>query len=258
MNLNEWFYRHWNKYKSKKRIQGRFKLNLSLKKDPEDNRDYRASITAPNSYYIITMKPFTKVKHQGMIGSCVSHAFCSAYEIMMRMRGFNDIELSELFHYYIGRALAGSLPKDSGMYLRDGAKAFQKIGVSLEGFWPYDYRKYNEGPIKTAYNCAGFYKIKEYFRLNGTQNIKDIVGKYCPVVFSIPIYQNFIDFKDTKTGLLPKPVGRRLGSHAMVIIGFNDELQAFEVLNSWGTKWGQKGYCYLPYDYPIQDAWSFK
>ena len=37
--------------------------------------------------------------------------------------------------------------------------------------------------------------------------------------------------------------------HAMVICGYNDKHGHFIVRNSWGTDFGDKGYCYLPYSY---------
>ncbi|CAF5109239.1 unnamed protein product, partial [Rotaria sp. Silwood1] len=39
--------------------------------------------------------------------------------------------------------------------------------------------------------------------------------------------------------------------HAMLAVGYNDDLKKFIVRNSWGEDWGAKGYCYIPYDYMI-------
>jgi C1A family cysteine protease len=35
----------------------------------------------------------------------------------------------------------------------------------------------------------------------------------------------------------------------MCIIGYNDDKKCFIVRNSWGKDWGDKGNCYMPYDY---------
>ena len=35
----------------------------------------------------------------------------------------------------------------------------------------------------------------------------------------------------------------------MLIVGYSDAKQVFIVRNSWGTHWGDNGYCYMPYDY---------
>ena len=50
----------------------------------------------------------------------------------------------------------------------------------------------------------------------------------------------------------------------MLIVGYDDEAQKFLVQNSWGTSWGDGGYCGLPYNMvsePFFEAWiarSFK
>ena len=40
----------------------------------------------------------------------------------------------------------------------------------------------------------------------------------------------------------------------MVICGYNDEARFFVVRNSWGRKFGDKGYCYIPYGYVENEA----
>ena len=41
-------------------------------------------------------------------------------------------------------------------------------------------------------------------------------------------------------------------AHAMVLCGFNEEQRVFKVRNSWGMDFGDRGYCYLSYDYIMQ------
>ncbi len=33
----------------------------------------------------------------------------------------------------------------------------------------------------------------------------------------------------------------------MVVIGYNDTKNAFKVMNSWGTKWGDNGFAWIDY-----------
>jgi hypothetical protein len=37
------------------------------------------------------------------------------------------------------------------------------------------------------------------------------------------------------------------GGHAMCVVGYDDVRGAFEVLNSWGRKWGNAGFIWIPY-----------
>ena len=39
------------------------------------------------------------------------------------------------------------------------------------------------------------------------------------------------------------------GWHAIVLTGFDDDMNAFKFKNSWGKKWGEEGYGWLPYEY---------
>ena len=38
------------------------------------------------------------------------------------------------------------------------------------------------------------------------------------------------------------------GGHAMVVIGYDDGLKAFEVMNSWGKGWANQGFVWIRYD----------
>ena len=76
------------------------------------------------------------------------------------------------------------------------------------------------------------------------------------------------------TGRIPFPGAgdRVIGGHAMLVVGYDDNLRitnttsgastigALIVRNSWGSAWGDHGYGYLPYDYVTQrlavDFWS--
>ena len=57
-----------------------------------------------------------------------------------------------------------------------------------------------------------------------------------------------------KTGIVPLPdttFEQLEGGHCISMVGFDDVLQCFYCANSWGVKWGQKGYFTLPYAYVL-------
>jgi C1A family cysteine protease len=78
-----------------------------------------------------------------------------------------------------------------------------------------------------------------------------------------------------KTGKIPFPVKgeKLLGGHAVMAVGYDDRMKiqnespggpettgAVLIRNSWGTKWGDRGYGWLPYEYVLRelalDWWS--
>jgi hypothetical protein len=49
----------------------------------------------------------------------------------------------------------------------------------------------------------------------------------------------------------------------MLAVGYSDAQRVFVVRNSWGQRWGDKGYCYIPYDYMTDpslcaDCWTIR
>jgi C1A family cysteine protease len=53
------------------------------------------------------------------------------------------------------------------------------------------------------------------------------------------------------------------GGHAVLAVGYDDAQRRFIVRNSWGRKWGMRGYFTLPYDYFTnhhlsQDFWTIR
>ena len=55
---------------------------------------------------------------------------------------------------------------------------------------------------------------------------------------------------------MPKPNDKKEGGHAIVAVGFDDEIDdgsggkgAFIIRNSWGEDWGMKGHFYMPYSF---------
>jgi C1A family cysteine protease len=70
-------------------------------------------------------------------------------------------------------------------------------------------------------------------------------------VFGFTVYESFESATVTRTGhaSLPGSDERAIGGHAVVGVGYNDAKQWFVVRNSWGNRWGLKGYFTLPYAY---------
>ncbi|MEJ0106451.1 MAG: C1 family peptidase [Bacteroidota bacterium] len=52
---------------------------------------------------------------------------------------------------------------------------------------------------------------------------------------------------EKSTYIWKKQTGKFKGGHAMVVIGYNDTKNAFKVMNSWGTKWGDNGFAWIDY-----------
>jgi len=224
--------------------------------DLPDARDFMYS--APEA--VLTKLPtkadlrpkMPKIYDQGELGSCTANAIGAAFEFEQIMQGFKDFMPSRLFIYYNERAMEGTIDTDSGAMIRDGIKSVAKVGVCTETTWPYDIPRFTEKPPKTAYAEAKKHQALIYRRVLGNlHQMQGCLASGLPFVFGFSVYESFMSPDVAKTGEVPLPPrGEQLiGGHAVLAVGYDDKIQRFIVRNSWGTRWGIKGYYTMPYGY---------
>lgn len=183
---------------------------------------------------------------------------------MLTIRDYPDqfVDLSRLFIYYNIRELDGTVEYDMGGYLRDGIKVLRSRGVCREELWPYDTTKFNVKPTQDCYDDAQHRTIKEYQRLDNQDSIVDALNSNKPVVFGMTIYPSFYDV-DLNNPVIPMPGANEKsdGGHAMCFMGYDLPRKLFLAKNSFGTDWGDAGYCWVPFDYFREygyDTWTFE
>jgi hypothetical protein len=117
----------------------------------------------------------------------------------------------------------------------------------------------NEKPDSKAMTEAVNFRIKDYATLfNPTdsdslkrEKTKQQIAAQNPVVIGLlidSIFQASSKFEKNiwKVDSNSLALGKNAG-HAMIVVGYNDTLQAFELMNSWGTNWGDKGFVWVTY-----------
>ena len=195
------------------------------------------------------------VYDQGEIGSCTAQALAAAFELKDGIN--NTFTPSRLFIYYNERLLENSIHEDSGALLSDGIKTLEKYGVCDEKDWPYDTKNFTVKPHKKCYINALQHKAYTVHNINSDMNsMKTSLASGHPFVVGISIYESFESDEVAKTGMVTMPdIDKEscLGGHAVLVVGYSDISQKWIVRNSWGDKWGDKGYFYLPYLY-LMDA----
>lgn len=224
--------------------------------DLPDARDFMYS--APEA--VLTKLP-TKVDlrpklppvyDQGELGSCTANAIGAAFEFEQVKQGLKDFMPSRLFIYYNERAMEGTIDTDAGAMIRDGMKSVAKVGVCTEDTWPYDISQFTAKPPAKAYTEAKKHQALVYRRVMGNlHQMQGCLASGYPFVFGFSVYESFMSPDVAKTGEVPLPPrGEQLiGGHAVAAVGYDDAKQSFIVRNSWGTGWGIKGYCLMPYAY---------
>jgi len=224
--------------------------------DLPDARDYMYS--APEA--VLSKLPkkvdlrskMPKIYDQGQLGSCTANAIGAAFEFGQLKQGQKDFMPSRLFIYYNERAMEGTVDTDSGAMIRDGMKSVANAGVCTEDTWPYDVSQFTTKPPGKAYTEAKKHQALVYRRVLGQlHQMQGCLAQGYPFVFGFSVYESFMSPDVATTGKVPLPPrGEQLiGGHAVLAVGYDDAIQSFIVRNSWGTRWGVKGYCTMPYAY---------
>lgn len=203
----------------------------------------------------------TPVEDQAETSSCVANATAGAYEYLVKRHlGEAGYDVSRLFIYYNARAEAGLETEDGGSMIGDAITSLTRHGACSEETWPFDVARVNERPSDEAFQEASQFLIEDVAAVPTELDAwKQALAEGNPVIFGVQLFASFD--RQRKPGLVPMP-GRGAesreshGAHAMLCVGYSDPDELFIVRNSWGTSWGDGGYCYIPYRYLMNQEYN--
>ena len=182
---------------------------------------------------VVDYRPYLRpVRNQGNQGSCVAQVGAC----MKEWQESNDCELDT----YMSPQYIYNLRQNtstSGMYPRNAMALLRTKGCCLESVFPYGS---TQVPAENIQEHAKTFKIASYARCMTLDSVKIALAIHGPCLLCVPVYHH------GKNMWKPKKRGDRvIGYHAMTLVGYNSS--GFLVRNSWGTKWGDKGYTHFPY-----------
>ena len=189
---------------------------------------------------------------QGQLGSCTGNGIAGAIEFDQRKQGNKVFIPSRLFIYYNERVMENTVNQDVGAQVRDGIKSVATLGAPPETDWPYNIAKFADRPPMKAYTDAKQDLVSTYSRVNqDLTQMRGCLAEGYPFVFGFTVYESFESQQVASTGVVPMPQSgeKIVGGHCVVAVGYDDNRRVFIIRNSWGTGWGMKGYCTMPYEY---------
>ncbi len=139
---------------------------------------------------------------------------------------------------------------DDGMMIEEGLEIMCVQGIAKLSEFPFDCSKKVTSEDKQN---AKHHKIRDYVRLFKVNNnkkvntVKQNLAAKRPVIIAMECYSSFNKVADVWN---PPANDNYRGLHAMVVIGYDDDKYggAFELMNSWGTNWGNDGFTWIRYD----------
>ena len=238
--------------------------NLKLERVPKKKLKFKAITKPTNLPASVDLRSMFRTTYdQGELGSCTANALCSVFEFETIDEKVDvGLKPSRMFVYYNERLIEGTVNEDSGAMLSDGIKSLIKYGVCDEKYCPYVISNFTKKPSTAAYRDARTHKVVTATNIEQDIAImKSSLYNKNPFVVGIAIFESFESTEVAKTGIVPMPKQgeKMLGGHAVCVCGYNET--HWIVKNSWGDKWGDKGYFYLPLVYLVDsnlstDLWN--
>lgn len=249
---------------------------LNVIKDLFDPRDRTVAPAAPGSGVKVSFRsevPY--IKDQGQAGSCTAHAGTEMLELLFRKQKSNlpllidrsTLRFSPLFQYAQERMQAGTFSTDSGADSRTIFTVLENIGCCLESEDPYSDKSIYVNPTPEQVAEAVQFKVGAYHRILDVDTAKTVLQSGYSFAVGLPLFKQFEGMHAADTGeiAVPKVTDNSIGGHEMHVIGCDDSKQilgetgAFEIQNSWGPEWGDKGFCWIPYRYfdVVDGEWDF-
>lgn len=227
------------------------------------------------------------VFEQGLLNSCIACTLSLAVEYLFKNESAKNKKLSIMFIYYHMRLIENKLPENVPLIVDESVKSLTENGVCIEELWPYptncdsmalqqfiidnDHENLEvtiaeelaknkqsinnilaQTPSNTAFkNAKNNTRIqaKELYINHCINELKNCLLQGVPFIFGLDIPLSF--FSTPKSGFINIPCTKekRLGGHAFIALGFDDEKQVFICRNSLGNNFGDNGDCYIPYDF---------
>lgn len=184
------------------------------------------------------------VGNQGVQGSCT--AWAVAYAAKSFQEGIEEKwDLSDPAHQFSPAFIYNQL-KDGIVYFT--LQMLVEKGCDTLLHFPYNQYHNDKLPDINSFKRALKYKAKSWNYLKkDTIEFKKILASGNVIIAVIPIYNDlYLLSKDNP--IYDNFSGKRYGHHAICIVGYDDDKNAFKFINSWGENWGINGYGYLTYD----------
>jgi hypothetical protein len=204
---------------------------------------------------------------QHTMNGCVGFAFKAGSQIVVRRGTGRVVELSAGFIWRGARSMLGWQTRNEGCRIRDAIKYANEKGCPSEALYETTLERVAAEPSPVALAQAADHPLTTYRSVETAEAGRAAVAGGWPIIFGTVLKSSFERARDNG-GFFPKPEGGGIGAHAMLIVGYDDSVYfpdwdvrgGFRFRNSWSSRWGDRGWGWMPYahfDSPaVMDAWA--
>jgi C1A family cysteine protease len=184
----------------------------------------------------------TAVRDQEACGSCVAFGAVAVLESMLKLR-YEDAELQpELSEAHLFFCGCGECC-NKGWWPSYALDYAQSSGVPDEACFPYQGRN-----MACSDSCTDWpdraVKVTAWQELLDVGARKEWLATKGPMIGCFAVYQDFYNYVG---GVYRHTQGSLSGYHAICVVGYSEEEQAWICKNSWGADWGEEGWFKIGY-----------
>ncbi|MBL7816198.1 MAG: C1 family peptidase [Saprospiraceae bacterium] len=177
----------------------------------------------------------------GKKSNSVTYALSSALEYYLNLNNNYKDNLSPDF-------IRLQLPQGS---VEDNLTFLSTTGTVSAAILPFD----SPNLTPSVYSAVK-YKIKNYIKLfqpttRPQQKLYDLrkaIMRGNPVIVELQITNEFKNLKQSRFWHANTGDTTAAGTQFLVVVGYDEERKAVELLNSWGREWGNGGYIWVSYE----------
>lgn len=193
------------------------------------------------------------IADQGTSGSCVGWTVADSllrWHLVKAGKLKQNEKLSARFIWMAGKETdvytkrPTSFIEEAPTSLKAGLDIARKFGAVKEEVLPFERAALTDLDGDTFYAMAAQLKISAYFNLGlNPLHWRMWLAKRGPVAIRLVLDDSFYEASAAKPVLRQYRAATAEGGHAIALVGF--EGTRFLVRNSWGERWGEKGYAYV-------------
>ena len=198
--------------------------------------------------------------NQGLNGSC--SAWAAGYggltilrAIQDNLQGQEQITNVASSVFFLFNQIKLSEDCEEGSRLSDAMKVLTDQGDCLAKNFDIE-ADCSMMPSPTHLQEASAYKIKDYAAIfhhdadaaTKIQKTKRALASKTPVVMGMLVTESFWGIEPGQKQWQPTEQDNVVGGHAMVVVGYDEVRKSFEIMNSWGPDWADKGFVWIKYN----------